>query len=70
MDIKTVMVVGAGQMGSGIAQVCAQAGYEVYLNDLMRNSFKKGSNGITKNLNHQVEKERLTEKRKRKFLNV
>ena len=34
MDIKTVMVIGAGQMGSGIAQVCAQAGYQVYLNDL------------------------------------
>ncbi|HLR41309.1 MAG TPA: 3-hydroxyacyl-CoA dehydrogenase NAD-binding domain-containing protein, partial [Virgibacillus sp.] len=34
MEIKKVMVIGAGQMGSGIAQVCAQAGFEVLLNDL------------------------------------
>ncbi len=36
MEIKKVMVIGAGQMGSGIAQVCAQAGYEVYLHDIKR----------------------------------
>ena len=35
-DIKTVGVIGAGQMGSGIAHVCALAGYEVRLNDLSR----------------------------------
>ena len=34
MEITKVMVIGAGQMGSGIAQVCAQAGYDVMLNDI------------------------------------
>jgi hypothetical protein len=34
MDVQKIMVVGAGQMGSGIAQVCAMAGYEVFLQDV------------------------------------
>lgn len=68
MDIQTVMVVGAGQMGSGIAQVCAQAGLNVYLNDLTEEAVQKGIDGITKNLNHQVKKKRLTEKEKANIL--
>lgn len=59
-EIKTVMVVGAGQMGSGIAQVCAQAGYEVYLNDVRKENVDKGLQGISKNLERQVQKERMT----------
>lgn len=39
MGIQKVMVIGAGQMGSGIAQVCAQAGYEVKLNDMKQEFF-------------------------------
>ena len=42
MEIKKVMVVGAGQMGSGIAQVCAQAGYQVFLNDVKDEYLDKG----------------------------
>ncbi|MBS4195882.1 3-hydroxybutyryl-CoA dehydrogenase [Lederbergia citri] len=61
MEIKSVMVVGAGQMGSGIAQVCAMAGYKVYLNDLTDELVEKGLNVIEKNLSRQVEKERMTE---------
>ncbi|MCJ8007894.1 3-hydroxybutyryl-CoA dehydrogenase [Lederbergia wuyishanensis] len=61
MVIKTVMVVGAGQMGSGIAQVCATAGYKVFLNDLKDELVAKGCNIIEKNLNRQVEKGRMTE---------
>ena len=34
MKVEKILVIGAGQMGSGIAQVCAQAGYRVFLNDL------------------------------------
>lgn len=59
--VKTVMVVGSGQMGSGIAQVCAQAGFKVYLNDLNEQLVEKGLGIISKNLSRQVEKARMTE---------
>lgn len=68
MDIKKVMVIGAGQMGGGIAQVCAQAGYEVLLNDIQEESFNKGLAVITKNLARNVEKERMTEEEKEQVL--
>ncbi|HEY4551983.1 MAG TPA: 3-hydroxybutyryl-CoA dehydrogenase [Bacillaceae bacterium] len=64
MNIKKVMVVGAGQMGSGIAQVCAQAGYTVYLNDLRKELVEKGLGGIQKNLGRQVEKGRMNDDEK------
>lgn len=60
MAIQKVMVIGAGQMGSGIAQVCAQAGYEVILNDMKDEFFERGLNTITKNLARDVEKGRKT----------
>lgn len=59
MAIKKVMVIGAGQMGSGIAQVCAQAGYTVILNDLKEDYIERGLTGIKKNLGRAVEKGRL-----------
>jgi 3-hydroxybutyryl-CoA dehydrogenase len=60
MSVKTIMVIGAGQMGSGIAQVCAQAGYSVFLNDLKPEFVDRGLAGIKKNLNRQVDKGRMT----------
>lgn len=69
MTIKKVMVIGAGQMGGGIAQVCAQAGYEVVLNDLSEESYKKGLAVIQKNLARNVERERMTENEKSETLN-
>lgn len=60
MNIRKVLVVGAGQMGSGIAQVCAQGGYEVKLNDLKEEFVEKGLGAIRKNLSRQVEKGRMT----------
>ncbi|CAM3844900.1 3-hydroxybutyryl-CoA dehydrogenase [Mesobacillus thioparans] len=60
MSVKTIMVIGAGQMGSGIAQVCAQAGYDVLLNDLKPEFVERGLSGIKKNLNRQVDKGRMT----------
>lgn len=60
MNVSRVMVIGAGQMGSGIAQVCAQAGYEVVLNDLKDEFVDRGLHVIKKNLSRQVEKERMT----------
>jgi len=60
MNIQKIMVIGAGQMGSGIAQVCAQAGYSVLLNDLKPEFVERGLGVIKKNLSRQVEKERMT----------
>ncbi|GIN86474.1 3-hydroxybutyryl-CoA dehydrogenase [Heyndrickxia sporothermodurans] len=68
MKISTVMVIGAGQMGSGIAQVCAQSGYKVYLNDLNEEFVQKGLSVISKNLSRQVEKGRMSEEEKRNIL--
>jgi len=68
MNIQKVMVIGAGQMGGGIAQVCAQAGYEVYLNDLKDDFLDRGIAVITKNLSRSVEKGRMTEEEKEKAL--
>ncbi len=61
MEIKTIMVIGAGQMGGGIAQVCAAAGYTVYLNDLKQEYIDKGLARIENNLSKQVSKERITQ---------
>ncbi len=61
MEIKTIMVIGAGQMGAGIAQVCAASGYTVYLNDLKQEFLDKGLERIEKNLSKQVSKERITQ---------
>ncbi|WP_100374212.1 3-hydroxybutyryl-CoA dehydrogenase [Bacillus sp. FJAT-45037] len=61
MSIKKVMVIGAGQMGSGIAQVHAMAGIDVVLHDLKTDFVDRGLASIQKNLNRQVEKGRLEE---------
>ncbi|MDN4492084.1 3-hydroxybutyryl-CoA dehydrogenase [Ureibacillus aquaedulcis] len=68
MAIQKVMVVGAGQMGSGIAQVCAQAGFDVKLNDMKQEFFDRGLGVITKNLARDVEKGRKTEEEKEAIL--
>lgn len=68
MQIQKVMVIGAGQMGGGIAQVCAQAGFDVKLNDISEESFTRGLNVITKNLSRNVEKGRMTEEEKEAVL--
>lgn len=62
------MVIGAGQMGSGIAQVCAQAGYKVILNDLKPEFVERGYAGINKLLTRNVDKGRLTEEQKQDIL--
>ena len=68
MKIETVMVIGAGQMGSGIAQVCAQAGFQVILNDMKDEYYERGLRTITKNLARDVEKGRKTEQEKLEIL--
>ena len=59
-DIKTVGVVGAGQMGNGIAHVSALAGYDVILNDISQDALDKGVATIEKNLGRQVARELIT----------
>lgn len=57
--MKTIMVIGAGQMGGGIAQVAAQAGYSVILNDIKEEFVNRGFGIIDKNLSRSVEKGKL-----------
>ncbi|OAJ76024.1 3-hydroxybutyryl-CoA dehydrogenase [Brevibacillus sp. SKDU10] len=68
MSIQTIMVIGAGQMGSGIAQVAAHAGFRVILHDQSMSFLERGLGNIGKNLNRQVEKGKLTEETKGKIL--
>ncbi|WP_053218120.1 3-hydroxybutyryl-CoA dehydrogenase [Virgibacillus senegalensis] len=60
MQLNKIMVVGAGQMGAGIAQVCATAGLHVLLYDVSEASLKKGIAGIQKRLQRALEKGKLT----------
>jgi 3-hydroxybutyryl-CoA dehydrogenase len=55
-DIRTVGVIGAGQMGNGIAHVCALAGYEVLLSDADAARIDVGLESIRRNMNRQVQK--------------
>lgn len=68
MAIQKVLVIGAGQMGSGIAQVCAQSGYDVTLNDIKEEAVERGVAGIERLLSRNVEKERMTEAEKTEVL--
>ncbi|MHA1925541.1 MAG: 3-hydroxyacyl-CoA dehydrogenase family protein [Candidatus Thorarchaeota archaeon] len=61
MEIKKVAVLGAGQMGNGIAQVCARAGYEVKMRDIDQKFIDKGMAVIKKNLERGLKKERITQ---------
>jgi len=61
MQIKTVGVIGAGQMGSGIAHVCALAGLDVLLNDLSEERVNTGLATINGNMARQVSKEMISE---------
>ena len=60
MNIKTIGVIGAGQMGSGIAQVAAMKGFNVIMNDIKTEFIDRGLAAITKILNRNVDKGRMT----------
>ncbi|MBS0124784.1 3-hydroxybutyryl-CoA dehydrogenase [Thetidibacter halocola] len=60
MEIRSVGVVGAGQMGNGIAHVMALAGYEVCLNDIDQGALDKALALITRNLDRQVSREKIS----------
>jgi 3-hydroxybutyryl-CoA dehydrogenase len=59
MEIKTFGVIGAGQMGSGIAQVAAVSGVNVIMNDIKEEFVQRGLGGITKFLDKSVEKNKM-----------
>ncbi len=61
MDIRKIGVVGCGQMGGGIAQVCARAGYEVVVSEINEELLKKGLGKIQSALDRNVQKERMTQ---------
>jgi 3-hydroxybutyryl-CoA dehydrogenase len=60
-DIRTVGVIGAGQMGSGIAHICALAGYDVLINDVAPERIDASLQLITRNLTRQVTRGIVTE---------
>jgi 3-hydroxybutyryl-CoA dehydrogenase len=61
LAIEKIQIVGAGQMGSGIAQVAAQAGLAVHLADVEQDMVEQGLETIKKNLSRSVEKERISQ---------
>jgi len=64
MEIKTIGVVGAGQMGNGIAQVAAQSGLQVVMSDIAESFVQKGLTAISKNLDRMVEKGKIPSQKK------
>ena len=69
MNIKYISVIGAGTMGNGIAHTFAQFGYNVLLVDVKQEFIDKGIATITKNLDRQVKKEKISEEQKNETLN-
>jgi 3-hydroxybutyryl-CoA dehydrogenase len=62
MEVRKVIVVGSGLMGGGIAQVCAQAGIHVFLNDVSREALDKAIKNIEWSVGKFIEKGKLAEK--------
>ena len=67
-NIRKVGVIGAGQMGSGIAHVCALAGLDVALNDVSDDRIKEGLATVNGNMARQVTRERITEEQRQAAL--
>ncbi len=68
MDIKTVGVVGAGTMGNGIAHVFAKSGYRVLLLDIEQNFLDRAMQTISKNLEREVAKQKITAEQREETL--
>jgi 3-hydroxybutyryl-CoA dehydrogenase len=64
MDFKTIGIVGAGQMGNGIAQVAAYSGFRVVMSDIADSFVQKGLATISKNLDRMVEKGKIPSQKK------
>ncbi len=68
-SIRKVGVVGAGQMGSGIAHVCALSGFDVLLNDIVVERIAEGLATINGNLARQVNRQRITDDQRQSAIN-
>jgi 3-hydroxybutyryl-CoA dehydrogenase len=68
MSVKTFGVVGAGQMGNGIAQVAAMSGLNVIMNDIKQEFVERGLGTITKILSRNVDKGKMTDDEKNAVL--
>jgi 3-hydroxybutyryl-CoA dehydrogenase len=68
MEIKTIGVVGAGQMGNGIAQVAAASGFYVIMSDISDAFVQKGLGVISRNLDRSVEKGKTSSQKKEEIM--
>jgi 3-hydroxybutyryl-CoA dehydrogenase len=68
MAVQKILVVGAGNMGAGIAQLCAQQGFETVITDISLDLSTKAKNSIDKGLQKRVEKGKLAEDEKKSVI--
>ncbi|MFZ5944535.1 MAG: 3-hydroxyacyl-CoA dehydrogenase family protein [Bacillota bacterium] len=68
MEFKKVLIIGGGQMGSGIAHVMAQAGIQIEIRDVSLEVVNKGIAGIGKNMDRMIKKGKATEEQKQEIL--
>ncbi|HEY7765215.1 MAG TPA: 3-hydroxybutyryl-CoA dehydrogenase [Aestuariivirgaceae bacterium] len=68
MNIRKVGIIGAGQMGNGIAHVCALAGYDVLLNDTAKDRIEAALATVNGNLARQVKSGKITEQQRKEAL--
>ena len=61
MAIQTVGVIGAGQMGNGIAHVLSQSGYSVLLNDVNQEALERAIERVRKNMERQLRSGKISE---------
>ena len=69
MQVRTVAVIGAGTMGSGIAQICAQKGWQTRLFDAFPESLEKGMENIERFWNKGIERGKTTTEEKLEWSN-
>ena len=68
MEIKKIGVIGAGQMGSGIAEVALSSGFQVLMRDINQEAIDKGKFRIVKDLDRRIQKEKMTASEKEAVL--
>ncbi|MCG8505862.1 MAG: 3-hydroxybutyryl-CoA dehydrogenase [Sphingomonadales bacterium] len=66
--MQSIGIIGAGQMGNGIAHVCALSGFDVMMTDISPEALKKGLETIERNMDRQIHRELITEDQKKAAL--